>query len=271
MSFGFNKSQPLLSNKTLKYSLKYNDNANTINTSSEEEKMQISITFNRIPDNVIQTHNVSYSTHSPLDDLNSNTAPKSDGNNNETNGFFVSDPADQTNISTTSNSVTIIRHNNTTPSYDTENSILWNDTTTVISSSIKTPINGLNSVLTKVQKVTNKTLPLQGVQNNKIKLETNKNNKKKIISTTKDKKVTKRKSVKRKTATKTSTSTKTNAKITKTTRTTTLRTTTTQTAPTSAPTAFESLKRNILSLFPKNLDINFNIFKIFDFLKSFVS
>ena len=261
-----------MSNKTLEYSLKYNDNANTIiNTNSEEEKMQISITFNRIPDNVIQTHNVSYSTHSPLDDLNSNTATKSDRYNNETNGFSVFDSAIETNNSTATKSVTLIQLDKTTPSYDTHNSASWNDTTTVTSSSIKTPINGVNLVSTKVQKVINKTLPLQEMQNNKIKLKTKKFKKKQIKSTTKNKNVTKRKSVKRKTATKTSSSTKTNAKITKIRRTTTERTTTTKTAPTSAPTAFESLKRNILSLFPKNLDMNFNIFKIFDFLKSFVS
>ena len=258
-----------MSNKTLKYSLKYNDNANKIDTNSEEEKMQISITFNRIPDDVTQTHNVSYSTHSPLDDLNSSTTMKSNGNNNETNGFSVFNSAADPNNSSSTNSVTIIQLHETTPSYDTQNSTLWNDTTTVTSSSIKTPIDGLKLVSTKVQKLINKNPIFKEVQNDKIKLKSYKNTKKPIKPTTKTKKLIKRKSVKRKTATKTTASTKTNAKIIRTT--TTDRTTTTKAAPTSAPTAFESLKRNILSLFPKNLDMNFNIFNVFDFLKSFVS
>lgn len=161
-------------------------------------------------------------------------------------------------------SMSIIQLLRTTPSYDLNNTEDSNIATT------KTTLDSISDLKT-VKEENIEVATMKKVQNEKINSKTSSTTRKPSKRTTKRKQLSKQKQINSKSITKVTKSTKTNAKIAQTTKRTTTSTTTTQSPPTSAPTAFETLKRSILNLFPKNFDMNFNIFGIFDFLKGFIS
>ena len=227
-----------LLSKVNKYSSKWNDNANTIDAMSEEEKKQQLVTRNPT---------LEYTT------LASNTSPSTMSSSWKFKDGIripIRDKLDEINREAILDAH--VNTNNNTPTQLIS-----------ITQLVKTEApNLLNRMKPKVQILIHESPTTTKSSKIEMKIKHSK-------TTTKIKEITKQIPVHHKLSKTTTTRTTANAKITQTTKTTTS-STSTETLPTTTPTAFEALKRSILSLFPKNLGINFNIVKIVDdLLKTF--
>ena len=260
------KAQPSIPGKPNKYSSKYNENVNTINTESDDDKKQMEAIMGPSTDYEISPSGMSKSTTpSSMNVVRISPVEINNDSKINTDTTLYSTVRTNSNIPTIDNkSMSIIQLFRTTPSYK------LNHTENLNIATIKTTFDSISDL--KIEKEENiEVTTIQQVQNAKINSKTSSTTRKPSKRTTKKKQLNKQIQINRKSITKVTKSTKTNAKIAQTTKRTTTSTTTTQSPPTSAPTAFETLKRSILNLFPKNFDMNFNIFGIFDFLKGFLS